>query len=474
MVVREYCTAGRYVYWQSSSSSTSGEQVDSRTANMTSLADALIARHLRISVPEGSVRVRLETEREHGYPAELVERRMRCIAVVGAGGSAPLLDRGEELAATLELKYGRDDVELERLALVNNLSPKDLETRLIALSRTPDAAAEVRDTISKKYNIRHPPVLAYELLAHLLKHRFLDAIISFNFDELLDRSLDDELDASEYANVVFERDCAEIQPDADADDDVPLYIKLHGTASEPASLRFTPDQYYSLPPQIVRTVRRLFTTEDCVIVNVGAGLGSFDFQKLLQIPDRLSIFNLSQTKLRGPVRREIRKERAKLSTGGDDGTRKRKQDVSRTEARVEGIGGRPERDFPWLSECATGTADCNEQLETLVKVLVEKARRLGDAKAGQVTQPLDEGPLVQFRATTRHEAVVTLLGSESSQDAGVTGVKPLEGAARAYPTAEIDYLRRRVILELAFAGAKARGSAFVGAARPGSPSALLR
>jgi hypothetical protein len=226
----------------------SGKRRKARKKNLKELADLLIARHLRLSIPQSAVRDRLaEVQDRSVYPVEKVERQMRCIAIVGAGASAPLLARSDELAKKLEKQFGRDKTELERLVLVNNLKRKEFETRLVALSRTPDAARQVRQTISDDYAIRHPPVLAYELLAHLTKHRFLDAIISFNFDELLDQSLEDELGPGEYVRVVSDRDCTAIQPDPDAKNYVPLYVKLHGTASEPDSLRFTPESYYSLP-----------------------------------------------------------------------------------------------------------------------------------------------------------------------------------------------------------------------------------
>ena len=121
-------------------------------------------------------------------------------------------------------------------------------------------------------------------MAHLLKHRFLDAIISFNFDELLDQSLDDELAKHEYKLVVSERDCDELVSEPCDPGYVPLYVKLHGTASEPESLRFTPHSYYAIPARISSVVQALLRSEHCVIANVGSDLGSFDFQRLLRHP----------------------------------------------------------------------------------------------------------------------------------------------------------------------------------------------
>lgn len=400
-----------------------------RVDNLEDLADLLIARHLRISVPQSDVRDALARAQQLASDEiDMVERPMRCIAVTGAGASVPLVDRGNKLATKLEGEFGRNEGELERLKRVNNLKRKAFETRLIALSRTPDAARRVRETISHEYDIHHPTMLGYELLAHLLKHRFLDAIVSFNFDELLDRSLDDELDPGEYKRIVSERDCAAIQSDADAPDYVPLYVKLHGTASEPDSLRFTPDSYYSLPLRVVELVQDLMHTEQCVIVNVGSGLASFDFQQLLGIPPRLDVFNLSLKRLSTPVRNKIRKERRK-----SHGKRESKK---------------------WLHECSTGKHDCDRQIHKLTDALQRKIWQ-ASAPPGDPPQPGKIEQLVSFRSVRRHETVARLLGSGA-----VRGVPP--NRPRWSKSAQVDYLKRRTILELAFAGAKARGLLSVG------------
>jgi len=399
-----------------------------RDRNLDKLVELMLARHLRISVPQSKVRDKLaRAQRLTAEAVDLVERPMRCIAVTGAGASAPLIDRANKLASKLEGEFGRNEDVLERLELVNNLNPKLFETRLIALSQTPDAARRVRETISREYNIHHPTVLAYELLAHMLKHRFLDAIISFNFDELLDRSLDDELDPSEYRSVVSERDCTSIQSNADAPDYVPLYIKLHGTASEPDSLRFTPDSYYSLPPRVVEMVQDLMHTEHCVVVTVGSAMASFDFHQLLAIPTRLDVFNLSLKKLNKPVRKKIHKERKKIKPKG------------------------PKK---WLHECSTGKDSCDRHIKKLTGKL--QARTLGaSAPPGTPKRPGTIGQLVHFRSVRRHEVIAGLLGSGAARRSAMQ--RPSWHRA-----ATIDYLQRRTILELAFAGAKSRGLLSIG------------
>lgn len=387
------------------------------------LANALIARHIRISAPNSKVRDWLAEQKLGAYPIDLVESRMRCIVVIGAGASVPLLARSGDLALRLEGQFGRDAPELERLKLVNNLDPAAFETRLIALSKTPDAARRVKAMIAHEYNIRHPTVLAYELIAHLLKHRFVDAIVSFNFDELLDRSLDDELTAAEYRTIVSERDCSDVQPDADAAGYVPLYVKLHGTASEPDSLRFTPDSYYTLPAAMVNIVQDLLHVDRCVIVNVGSGLASFDFQRLLGIPRSLDIYDLSYADLDPQVRMKIDDERRRavgISSDEDDSGQ--------------------ERTFDWLHSCANKRDKCDEHLEALCSAL--------QAETAKISSPV--GQIAQFRSVRRHQVAASLLGPASR-------VSHTSDTPRWSKQSEIDYLKRRAILELAFAGAKARG-----------------
>ncbi len=360
-------------------------------------------------------------------------------------GSEPLLERGKKLASKLEKELGRDDVELERLKLVYNLDPDQFETRLIALSTTQPATRHVREVISNKYDVEHPTLLGYELLAHLLKHRFIDAIISFNFDELLDRSLDDELERTEFRRVVSERDCNKIQADPTAPDYVPLYVKLHGTASEPDSLRFSRESYYAIPSRIQGVVRALLRAEHCVIANVGFGLASFDFQRLLVMPRKLEIFNLSATSIKATVRDKIGEERTKAS--GKPG-KKRKKGSSGRGSR-EGRSGSSLR----IRECNESDVKCDALLKRLTDELQHQANMGARANHSVNVTARD---LVQFRSVRRHEAVAQLLGPDTLHP---------EWAATAdwSERQRIEYARRRAILELAFTGAKTRGLLSLGA-----------
>ncbi|MFN0138772.1 MAG: SIR2 family protein [Pyrinomonadaceae bacterium] len=180
------------------------------------------------------------------------------------------------------------DVELERLRLVQRLDPEQFETRLLAMSATESSGLAVRKALEKKYNRRFLPTLAYEILAHLLKHRFVDAIISFNFDELLDQAIEDELNPEEYHRIISDGDGPSYKLPTKENEILkkPLYIKPHGTVSHPSTLRFTRDDYYRLPEGIRLTIRSLLSGRPVDLISVGFNMKSFEFNSIANESDQ--------------------------------------------------------------------------------------------------------------------------------------------------------------------------------------------
>jgi hypothetical protein len=403
--------------------------------DLASLADRLIARHLRVSIPD--VKTRRQLQRNRTPEPLFMHQRGRCIAVVGAGGSAPLLDRGTELADRLEKELLRSkpeekaqEAELFRLQRVYGLDPDDFETRIAALSRTPEITEHVRDAISKRYALRHPTILGYELLAHLLKHRFLDAIISFNFDELLDQSLDDELGPDAYHRLVSDRDCVSVITDPDAAGYLPLYIKLHGTATEPESLRLTREAYYKLSQKLMDVVEKLLESETTVIMNVGSAMTGFDLHRLLRIPEHLEIYDLSFKPLSPEVREEIAGERQNP----------KKDSFHENEKRVDPAFFIPAERLAARS----AKPKCDGWLKRLVRTIGHRSGKWAD--------PRSLADLVDFRSADRHEAIADVLGPEATLNRWIKD-------SEKYHYEYVEYLRKRTIVELAFSGAKARGLA---------------
>ncbi|MCO6359158.1 hypothetical protein GBO34_12090 [Roseivirga pacifica] len=163
----------------------------------------------------------------------------------------------------------------------------DFETSLSILAEI-IPLSQVRDAIQKLYQCSNGPTLFYHLVAHLLKHRFIDAIINFNFDELLDEILDEEIGANSYDKVLSDGDCKPLK-DLVKDGRLrqPLYIKPHGTASHKSSLRFTKDQYHELPSDMRIMITDFLKTSSekpkkkINLITVGFELKSIEFNEIL-------------------------------------------------------------------------------------------------------------------------------------------------------------------------------------------------
>ncbi len=215
----------------------------------------------------------------------------KIVVVVGAGASndACNLPTGEHAAKhltdafILKARVSRQLIvqEIRRITIEYRLDRDDFEAVLLALSKFDQAT--VLDELNSMYSRRHYPSLTYEVLAHWLKHRFIDAIINFNFDELLDQAIDDELGAHGYYRVITDGDCQEdIARWRDERDRFrfPLYIKPHGTASHKSTMRFTRSSYSLLAPELVNLLVNLFDKEVDVIV-LGHAMQSVEFNDIL-------------------------------------------------------------------------------------------------------------------------------------------------------------------------------------------------
>ncbi len=223
-----------------------------------------------------------------------VEAR-RVVAVVGAGASkAAGLSGTQEAIVRLRRHIAEETLnrELDRLEWEYQLKRSEFETNLLAISRF--AREQLLEDLVDMFGDRYRPSLTYELLAHLLKHRFIDAIINFNFDELLDQSLCDELGTGHYVHVVSDGDCPSDICLPDGRLKMPVYVKPHGTVGHPSTMRFTRGDYYSMPTGIRRVLRDLLAGRITLLV-IGFQMQSFEFNRLASrhMDDDSRIFRLT-------------------------------------------------------------------------------------------------------------------------------------------------------------------------------------
>ncbi|MDO5970311.1 SIR2 family protein [Flavivirga aquimarina] len=164
----------------------------------------------------------------------------------------------------------------------------EFETALNLLSRIFNLST-IRKLVQDIYKFESGITLFYQIVAHLFKNRFIDVIINFNFDELLDEAIDDEIGANGYDRIISDGDVNDFKTLAkEGKLRRPLYIKPHGTASYRSSMRFTKDHYYEIPIDIKTLLSKVFQNvheKPSKIVNliiVGFNMDSFEFNEILK------------------------------------------------------------------------------------------------------------------------------------------------------------------------------------------------
>lgn len=114
---------------------------------------------------------------------------------------------------------------------------------------------------SEDPRVGEAPQLGYELIAHFLRHGFIDHVVNFNFDEALDVALDNELGSHGYRRLLSDGDMLAGEESGFDQARLPHHLKLHGTISVPSSLRFTKDHTQTIPLAMLQALDRLTIRE---------------------------------------------------------------------------------------------------------------------------------------------------------------------------------------------------------------------
>lgn len=246
----------------------------------------------------------------------------RNILVIGAGAtydSYSCIPLGADVVKKFNEKYGSEisnssklNGKLENYKEELRLQGRDLDfENVLSLYSELYLSPEVlRSEISDLFNFRYSPSPFYEIVAHLFKHSFIDVIINFNFDELLDQTIEEELGEGNYYKVVSDGDCVPITDMMiDGRLKIPIYIKPHGTISHKSTLRFTKRHYLDVPEQIRellaslikgergdvigKTEKQVNNIEQINLISVGFNLESLEFGDILNehLPKKSRIFH---------------------------------------------------------------------------------------------------------------------------------------------------------------------------------------
>jgi hypothetical protein len=197
----------------------------------------------------------------------------RNVLIVGSGaakGELPFCSTGNEAISKIEAKLKLDDLlnsnketqesryrtlashyfktVYNKNSKIENIKKElGFEGRLSLLLNyydKQDVLTKIKETLDYKYLFCH----FYDIVAHLFKHRFIDVVINFNFDELLDNAIEEEIGPSGmFHKIVDDSDCRPIEEYMEMERlRVPIYIKPHGTISSKTSLLFTKEHYIDM------------------------------------------------------------------------------------------------------------------------------------------------------------------------------------------------------------------------------------
>lgn len=183
------------------------------------------------------------------------------------------------------------------------------------------ARRAVIEVLKKRYGGQRedlaPPQLGYELIAHLLRHGFIDHLITFNFDEVLDAALSNEL-GPEPDGVL--RIISDSNLPLSKEERRPCYLKIHGTISAPESLRFTRERTQTLSSEMLRLLdQTVFRNGKTHLVTIGYSWSDDDFvqwvlgrwdrlQKVTIVRGKPSIPALLQERYLAPYAPAMKKE----------------------------------------------------------------------------------------------------------------------------------------------------------------------
>lgn len=175
--------------------------------------------------------------------------------------------------AILHFGKHREDCTLEELFSIYSKIKGEKSVQDFLTQKTKDQKIFKRtDKIS--------PNLGHEYLAHLVRHRLINIIITTNFDEEIEISLDDEIGRENYINVksLSEFDAFNmeiIEPNVKLKK--PALFKVHGTISYPRTIRITTDTVKKFEDVKLETIKWILRNTAILII-VGFSFNDMDFQ----------------------------------------------------------------------------------------------------------------------------------------------------------------------------------------------------
>jgi hypothetical protein len=163
---------------------------------------------------------------------------------------------------------------LDALKQITQIPEGDFETQMAALCQGSGMEDAVRKELVRLYNARHNVMISYEVIAKLFRHDVINAIINFNFDEILDNAIEENLRREDYELIISDGD---YHPNSSKKP----YIKPHGTVGHPSTMRFSKEDYTRVPSGIQQSIREQLEGDVGFII-AGFGMQSIEFNEIIE------------------------------------------------------------------------------------------------------------------------------------------------------------------------------------------------
>ncbi len=173
------------------------------------------------------------------------------VLMLGAGAS---LSSGVKPTATIM-------EELVSTYATQTASADTIEDRFDELWRT---GSEANRGLWLKPYLNRPPSSGYHRLAELIQRGFFDVVITFNFDRLLERALDDA-GFTDYKTIIRgETDVQSIAKLVQSREPRVKILKMHGSLQSSDYFLFSKEEMLNYPPDLEKVISDL-TSRDIVI-----------------------------------------------------------------------------------------------------------------------------------------------------------------------------------------------------------------
>lgn len=177
---------------------------------------------------------------------------------------------------------------LSEISTIDKLADENVTMEIVlAIAQYLLDKEEVIKKLSKEFPDRNDPKMpsmGYEILAHLAKHGFIDAFVSMNYDEFLEKSLADEIGEDDIFQIVSDEDFEKahyLEKKGLLEEKIKIF-KPHGTISSQHLMKFDIQDVVALSETKYKYLKNLLDDNDTRLIFLGYRNNDIDMKRLLE------------------------------------------------------------------------------------------------------------------------------------------------------------------------------------------------